>query len=345
VLRGQFSNQVEAAQIFADALAPEPPKSIRQSDFAGIILPEAVGEGRELSKILVIDDDRFAASLIDNTLRSAGFMSSYCCDPREAVAKVTEELPDLIIMDVVMPELDGFELCRRVRAHPALQFTPIIFVTRKGDLEQRIRGLELGGNDYISKPFEPQELIARVRSHLMRLASLRQMAISDGLTRCFNHKFFRMRLEQEATRARRYEHGLAVAMLDLDRFKRINDEHGHAAGDFVLANVATLVLASLRSTDIVARYGGEEFAIIMVHAGAHEAEVICERVRDRIAKHEFVFTPEREGATERKIAVTVSVGIAEFKHKTDNWRSLLQRADSALFEAKGAGRNRVALRP
>lgn len=306
--------------------------------FAGLSLPEAVGEGRELTKILVVDDDPFSAALVDHCLRGAGFVSSYCCEPLRALKVIEEEIPDLLVMDVAMPDIDGFELCRRIRRNPAMQFTPIIFVTRKDDLDQRVRGLEVGANDYIVKPFEPRELVARVRSHLVRLANLREMAIRDGLTRCFNHKFFRMRLDQEVARARRYNHPLAVAMLDVDHFKSINDRLGHTAGDTVLAHLANVIVASVRATDVVARYGGEEFAICMVHAGAKEAAIVCDRLRERVAQHKFMATSEDR---QQQIPVTVSIGIAELLPQTDTWMSLLQRADRALYAAKDAGRNRV----
>lgn len=343
------------AQVLADSLAAvewvlshqdeETQDPLAPLSLDGLVVPEAIGEGRELSKVLIIDDDEFSAGLIDNVLRSAGFLSSYCCDPTRALNVIEEQLPDLIILDVVMPGLDGFELCRRVRTHPALQFTPIIFVTRRGDVEQRVRGLEVGANDYIGKPFEPQELIARVRSHLLRLANLREMAIRDGLTRCFNHKFLRMRLDQETARARRYNQELSVAMLDIDRFKSINDTHGHVCGDAVLANLAAIIAASVRSTDIVARYGGEEFTIVLVHAGLHEASVVCERLRARIEQHQFTFTSESSHANAVTIGVSASIGIAALDANTKNWMELIQTADKALYAAKQGGRNRVVTIP
>jgi len=243
---------------------------------------------------------------------------------------------------VMMPTIDGFELCRRVRQHPALQFTPIIFVTRKGEVEERVRGLEVGGNDYIAKPFEPQELVARVRSHLNRLAALREMAIRDGLTQCYNHKFFRLRVGQEVARAHRYGAPLAVAMIDVDRFKNVNDTYGHRAGDMVLSHLGGIVVASVRATDVVARYGGEEFAILMVQAGADEARIVCGRLRERIAGHRFLFSPDDQGrAQEVAISITVSIGIAQLAAKPDSVEALLGRADSALYEAKRAGRDCV----
>ena len=307
---------------------------------AGLLQPAPSGEERVLSKILVIDDDPFSANLIDGCLRAAGFMSSYCCHPEQALNAITSELPDLIILDVVMPGLDGFELCRRVRTHPALQFTPIIFVTRKGDLEQRVRGLEVGGNDYIAKPFEPQELVARVRSHLQRLAALRDMAIRDGLTRCYNHKYFKMRLEQEITRARRYKAELALGILDIDRFKRVNDAHGHPAGDAALVHLANLIALSVRSTDVVARYGGEEFGILLVQAGGAEASIITNRIRERIAQHRFALPSVSVGGEIVRIPVTVSIGVTQFD-AVDNLQAFLERADRALYEAKHGGRNQV----
>jgi diguanylate cyclase (GGDEF)-like protein len=307
---------------------------------AGLLQPAHSGEERVLSKILVIDDDPFSANLIDGCLRSAGFMSSYCSNPEQALNAITSELPDLIILDVVMPGLDGFELCRRVRTHPALQFTPIIFVTRKDDVEQRVRGLEVGGNDYIAKPFEPQELVARVRSHLQRLSALRDMAIRDGLTRCYNHKYFKMRLEQEIARARRYKQELALGILDVDHYKQVNDAHGPAAGDAALVHLASIISLSLRSTDVVARYGGEEFGILLIQAGAAEARIITDRIRERIVQHRFALHSGAESGDIVQFRVTASIGVTQFD-PADTLQSFLGRADRALYEAKNGGRNQV----
>ena len=294
------------------------------------------GDDVSMSRILVIDDDPVSSALMENCLRAAGFASTRCSDPMLAFAAIVRELPDLVLLDVVMPGVDGFEICRQLRAHPALTLTPVIFVTRKADVDERVRGLEVGGNDYITKPFEPQELVARVRSHLQRLAALRNMAVRDGLTRLFNHNYYKARVEQEIERARRYRVGLSVGILDVDHFKQVNDTHGHPAGDAVLMHLANLVAASVRSTDVVARYGGEEFGLLLVHAGLSEARVIAERMRERIAAHVFV------GPGEPQLHVTVSIGLAELA-PGDGLKSLLKRADQALYEAKEAGRNRVSV--
>ena len=305
------------------------------SSTAGLLQPSVTGDERVLSKVLIVDDDPFSARLIHGCLRDAGFLSSYCCDANEALNIVITELPDLIVLDVAMPGMDGFNLCRRVRAHPALQFTPVIFVTRKGDLEQRVKGLEVGGNDYIAKPFEPQELVARVRSHLVRLAELRSMAVRDGLTRCFNHKYFKMRLEQETARALRYEEPLTIAMLDVDHFKQVNDRHGHPTGDEVLRHLANVVMATVRSTDVVARYGGEEFGLLFVQSGLPEASIIANRIRERVAMSVF-------SAEEISVSISVSIGLAQYAAK-EEVASLIRRADTALYRAKSAGRNQVAV--
>jgi len=303
-----------------------------------------IGEERVLSKILVVDDDPFSANLIDNCLRAAGFMSSYCCDPQKALETIASELPDLIVMDVVMPNIDGFDLCRRVRSHPAMQLTPVIFVTRRGDVEQRVAGLEAGGNDYIAKPFEPQELVARVRSHLERLATLRDMAIRDGLTRCHNHKYFRIRMGQEISRCRRYKNELVLAFLDVDHFRDINDAHGHPAGDSVLSRLGGLILASVRSTDVVARYSGDEFGLLLVETSIKEANVIVTRLLERVAvrNRELFRESEGEEPAPSPIPVTISVGVTGLLPE-DTMESLVKRADIALSEAKAAGRNQVKI--
>ncbi len=311
-----------------------------QLDDKGLVQP-GVGEERVLSKILVVDDDAFSANLVDTCLRSAGFMSSYCTDPQKAMETIASELPDLIILDVVMPGIDGFDLCRRVRSHPAMQLTPIVFVTRKGDVEQRVAGLEAGGNDYIAKPFEPQELVARVRSHLQRLSALRDMAIRDGLTRCYNHKYFKTRLAQEIARCRRYKCELALGLLDVDHFKDVNDTHGHQTGDLLLAHLGSLVMASVRATDVVARYGGDEFGLLFVEAGAKEAGAITVRLLERIAAQSARLAAADE-STAASIPMTVSVGVTHLTPE-DSMDTLIQRADRALYEAKAQGRNQVKI--
>ncbi len=339
-----------AARILAEGLAgvdellqaPPPPPALAIATPALIMpapgpgMPAQLGLEDVPSRVLVVDDDPVSARYTEQVLRPAGFLTSICCDPSDAYEAILRESPDLIILDVVIGSVDGFDLCRRVRSHPALQLVPIIFVTRRGDLEQRVLGLQVGGNDYLAKPFEPQELVARVRSHLSRLSALREMAIRDGLTRCYNHKYFKMRLEQEIVRARRYGNPLSLGLLDVDHFKRINDQHGHPSGDAVLAHLANLLVASVRSTDIVARYGGEEFAFVLVEAGAQEAAIVAERMRSRLEAHDF----ELPGAA--RLRATASIGVAALQGQ-EAPAALIERVDAALYRAKSEGRNRVCL--
>jgi diguanylate cyclase (GGDEF)-like protein len=322
VLRGEWPKDVEGS---GERPSLGPPEA-RDEPVAGA------------SRILVVDDDPVSARLVDGVLRSAGFASSYCCDAEKAFDVIHAEMPDLIILDVVMPQMDGFALCRRVRQSPALQLTPIIFVTRRGDVEQRVLGLSVGGNDYVAKPFAPQELVARVRSHLQRLAELREMAIRDGLTRCYNNKYFKQRLDQEMARAKRYKTNLTVGMLDVDHFKRVNDTFGHPAGDVVLAHLASLLTASVRATDVVARYGGEEFSFLLIEAAVPEALIITNRMRERIAKHRFVL--QALGGGDVDVTATASIGVSQMQ-ESDTLESLIGRADAALYKAKQGGRNRV----
>jgi diguanylate cyclase (GGDEF)-like protein len=283
-------------------------------------------------RVLVVDDDPFSARLIDSVLRAAGFDASYCCESDKAFAAIVAQNPDLLILDVAMPSIDGFRLCQRVRAHPGLQAIPIIFVTRKGDVAQRIRGLQVGGNDYVAKPFEPQELVARVQSHLRALSELRELAIRDGLTHCYNHKYFKGRLESEVARAQRLRTGLILGLLDVDRFKRINDAYGFPAGDSVLSHLASIVTASVRSADVVARYAGDKFAFLLLDSTEEEAGILVQRLRDRVERHRFE-VPAVNGEP-LAVSCTVRVATAVLRGE-DTAQSLLQRADQLLFEARG----------
>jgi diguanylate cyclase (GGDEF)-like protein len=296
--------------------------------------------GQSPARIAIIEDDPYSAKLIETCLGIGGYRSDWYQDPEKALASIEAATPDLVLLDVQMPKVSGFEICQRIRAHPELQLLPVIFVTVWQDVDQRIRGLEVGANDYIVKPFDPRELVARVASHLQRLSALRDMATRDGLTRCYNHKYFKSRLEQEIARKRRHGVQLSVAILDVDHFKNVNDSHGHLAGDVVLATLGGLVSASVRSIDLVARYGGEEFGLLFVESGANEAAIITNRIRDHVAKHAFALPDAVNPGHVEPVRLTVSLGMTECQ-KADTVESILSRADEALYAAKSSGRNCV----
>jgi diguanylate cyclase (GGDEF)-like protein len=234
--------------------------------------------------------------------------------------------PDLILLDVDMPDPNGFEVCRRLKLNEVLANTPIVFLTGAGTTEEKIRGLELGALDYITKPFDPAELRARVRAALrlkFMMDLLARKAQIDALTGLWNRRYFDQRFEAELSLACRGKRPLAVLMIDLDRFKSINDNHGHPAGDEMLRRIAQVLAQSVRTEDVVCRYGGEEFAIIAPGISSGAAD-LSERLRAVVERHEVM---------------TVSIGWAASVAQPD--QSLLQSADAALGRAKKAGRNRV----
>lgn len=251
-------------------------------------------------------------------------------------------LPDLILLDVVMPEMDGLEVCRQLRADPATADIPIIFVTSQSDPMDETRALEAGGVDFISKPVNPAVVRARVKTQLtLKIQSdlLRTMAFIDGLTGVANRRRFDEALQAEWRRCRRSASPLALIMIDIDYFKNFNDRYGHQAGDTCLQTVASTLQGHLsRSHDLVARYGGEEFVCLLpecdLAASQSKAEELRVAVTKRNIPHEISPTADM---------VTVSLGIASVVPNGDcTPESLLAAADSALYAAKSAGRNRTA---
>ncbi|MFN0061743.1 MAG: diguanylate cyclase [Myxococcaceae bacterium] len=307
-----------------------------------VTLPPEVPQSATGARILVIDDDPFSAGMIERCLRGAGFRTTSVLHAQDAFTSLDTDPPDLIILDVMMPEMNGFELCRQVRSRANTQLTPILFVTRSVDLEQRLAGLAAGANDYVAKPFEPQELVARVKSHLARLSSLQDMAVRDGLTGCYNQRYFQMRLTQEVARAERDKVALTLALLDIDHFKKVNDQHGHPAGDAVLSQLVKIVGASVRSSDVIARCGGEEFAVILTDTPLEIGERVAQRIRERVEKHRFRLPPTPANPSP-ELRVTVSVGMTYFS-PADDTAKLVSRADAALYGSKAGGRNQVQIR-
>jgi diguanylate cyclase (GGDEF)-like protein len=302
------------------------------------------------STILVVDDDAVVRNEVAAVLAEAGYDVVLGEDGREALVKVRDESPDLIVMDVEMPGMGGREACRIIKGNKSFGFIPVILVTAREDVQMKVEGLELGADDYLVKPLNQLELVARVKS-MLRLRALQndlleanerlkavnerlqELSMTDSLTGIYNRLFFRKRLVYEMQRADRYQTPLSILMLDLDHFKRINDTHGHPFGDFVLKKIADLLTGSLRSVDIVARYGGEEIVIACPETNVKQAGIVADRIRSTIES-----TRLRHGGLEDKI--TTSIGIAVFPdERIQDADDLLRAADEALYSAKDAGRN------
>ncbi|MDT4332048.1 diguanylate cyclase domain-containing protein [Methylomonas sp. MED-D] len=257
----------------------------------------------------------------------------------EAVA--SQGPPDLILLDVMMPDMDGYEVCRHLKANPQTSRIPVIFVTALNGANDEERGLNLGALDYITKPFYLPVVKARIRNHIrLKQATdlLETMAWIDGLTGIPNRRRFDQALESEWKRAQRNQTPLAAVLVDVDFFKAYNDHHGHGAGDLCLKRVAgELADATGRSADLVARYGGEEFVALLPETDADGARALAEHFRQRI---EALHIPHAQSETSPWI--TISAGSAALIPHTEQAPSeLLDEADRRLYQAKAAGRNRA----
>jgi diguanylate cyclase (GGDEF)-like protein len=286
-------------------------------------------------RVLIIDDAPEVHELVTTTLASDGVDVVSAYDGPSGVKEAKAIQADLILLDIDMPNSDGFETCRQLKADIDTLAIPIIFLTVVTDIAEKIKGLDLGAMDYVTKPFDQAELRARVRSalrtkHLMDL--LAQRAKVDGLTGLWNRSFFEERLDAELALARRTGRPVACIMLDVDHFKRINDRFGHTAGDMALRAVAQVMRANCRIEDVVCRWGGEEFVVLCPNTDCNSAVIAAERLRRVIAASE-----PRCG--EDTIPLTASLGVADIANSGDS--SLVLAADKALYEAKNSGRNAV----
>ncbi len=296
--------------------------------------------------ILVVDDNPDNLEIISTRLRFRGYNVALAERGEEAIAKIRSSEPDLILLDIMMPDMDGYEVARRVRAQKDIGYIPIIVVTARDSTEDKVTGLDAGADDYLTKPINFPELEARVRSMLRikrlqdqleeKNRELEQLSIRDGLTGLYNHRHLHELLNEEYDRSRRTEEPVSVVMLDLDRFKEVNDTRGHQAGDRVLEELAAILRESAREIDRLGRYGGEEFMAILPDSDAAAAVVFAERVREMVEKQRFDIQEEQP------LRMTISAGVATFpQHDADSPRRLVHQADLALYSAKNSGRNQV----
>lgn len=299
--------------------------------------------------VVVADDDRVMREHICGILRAAGYRPEPVADGQEAVDLVARGGVDLVLLDVMMPRLNGIDACRIIKGMAGDSFTPVLLVTVKTDTQSRVEGLKIGADDYVPKPFEQRELIARIESLLRvkrlndHLVSVRQklerLSIFDELTGVYNYRYLHTRLAEEFKRAERYHEPLACAVVDVDHLKRHNEDGGETQGDAIIKVVADIVRKSVRGVDVVARYGGEEFLVML--PSTHLAGSIA--VADRICR-EVRARPLVSEATSRTFRVTVTIGVALYPSPDVRTKSgLLRAADAALSHAKREGGDRVSV--
>lgn len=295
-------------------------------------------------RVLVADDDPVSRRLLQVTLTNAGFDTVLATDGGEALHILEQEnSPRLVILDWIMPQLDGIDVCRAIRKNATERYFYIILLTVKGDQKEIVEGLEAGADDYVTKPFDLLELKARLRAG-RRILELQQQLIEsrdqlrfdathDVQTGLLNHAAIVETLRMEVLRAKREGTPLACIMADIDHFKAVNDRYGHIGGDLVLREVARRLQASVRPYDSVGRYGGEEFVIVAPGCGLERAKVLAERLRESI-------NSEPIGGAADSISVTASFGVSALPgFRTAD--EVLKAADEALYKAKGEGRDRV----
>jgi diguanylate cyclase (GGDEF)-like protein len=292
------------------------------------------------SNILVVDDNPDKLQLLEAALRMAGYHVNTATDGEEALAYIASFQPDLIITDVMMPRMNGYELAEKIRSNPRTRFIPVIMQTAAGHNSQDLlRASEVGALGYITDPTDLDLLLARARTLLEFKAYLdvcEEGAFTDHLTGLANRRRFERQLDREVSRTLRYAHPFSLVMLDIDNFKFVNDNFGHSAGDEAIRSLARVLQEGTRGIDLAARIGGEEFAILLVETGQSGAIEVAERLRLSI----------REMIIPAVGRITASFGVGECPLGGQTSTEMLQSVDVALYEAKRSGRDRVvAWRP
>ncbi|OGW49900.1 MAG: hypothetical protein A2Z50_05055 [Nitrospirae bacterium RBG_19FT_COMBO_42_15] len=305
--------------------------------------------------LLIVDDSKSVRDAVQKALIDIGLFTNlfYAENGIKALDILFKNQVDFIITDVIMPGVDGFKLVSTIKNQEKYRNTPVIMLTGQKDSIDKIKGLELGASDYVTKPFDPGELIARVKVLIkmqelqeeltqknLFLKSLNQklekIAITDELTGMFNRRYFFSRLVAEFERCKRFSQNLACVMIDIDHFKKINDTRGHQVGDIVLKKVGQIISESQRSYDIFARIGGEEFVGSLSNVDQKGALEFAERLRKKIESYNFL---EEVGET---LKATISIGIGVYPHNNiavENIDDIIKIADDALYKAKNSGRN------
>jgi diguanylate cyclase (GGDEF)-like protein len=298
------------------------------------VLAQHTEADQESFRVLVIEDSPTNAHAIRHTLESNGITVEILHDPVESLETIRHFQPDLILMDMYLPECTGVDVARVIRLHDEFLSIPIVYLSSETNVALQVEALRLGGDQFLTKPFNPVLLNAVVKSKIDRYRSLRASMLNDSLTGLLNHISSKQAL---ATALGGCEKKMSIVMLDIDHFKQVNDKHGHPTGDQVIRSLAWLLKQRLRHTDIIGRYGGEEFVLGLPNIDGEKAVEVMNRIREDFSRISF------KGTGGMTFRVTLSAGIAVYGDAQDTLTLLLENADAALYEAKRQGRNRVML--
>ncbi|BAQ65323.1 diguanylate cyclase [Geminocystis sp. NIES-3709] len=294
--------------------------------------------------ILAVDDNSINRILLEKLLKKEGYKISILSTSEDVMPYLVKMTPDLILLDLMMPNINGLELCERIKLNPNFQEIPVIFITASDEKQDLLKAFDLGAVDYITKPFHNQELLARIKNHLelkftrdelkKALVELEKLAKTDDLTGISNRRHFISLAEREFNLARRQKRSFSLLILDIDYFKKINDTYGHPVGDLVIQFVAQQCVLCIRKEDLCARWGGEEFIIFLSETNLEDAVLVANRIRTNIYN-------EIIDIDSYKISLTVSIGVSVYKSDDTSVSQAISRSDMALYQAKNSGRNRV----
>lgn len=306
---------------------------------------------------MIVDDNPQNIKYLAEIVNRNGYEYIMILNGNQALKSVENEKPDLILLDIMMPDLDGYKVCESLKNNEETKDIPIIFITAKTEINDIIKGFEIGGVDYVTKPFNSVILEARIKTHLELKISkdelknsieelrdinekLKQeikhsefLANRDYLTGIYNRRYMMERLKEEYNKFKRSKQKFTIGILDLDDFKKFNDTYGHECGDFILVSMTKAILDNIRESDCFARWGGEEFIFMLSDTGINGAEILMEKVRKMISETDFYYN-------ESKLKITFSCGLSEISD-SENIDKCLINADKALYVGKNKGKNRV----
>ena len=327
-----IENRVAAAHAGASLFLPKP---LDADTFIAATQQLFLEHGAEQARILVVDDDEDFLARVSVLLGHAGMHVDTLRDSSQILEAIEDRRPDLVVLDVLMPGVSGYDICRTLRAVPRYQNLPVLVVTARSGLESRLAAFQAGADDYIHKPFVDAELLARIQVRVDRARLVRERADKDALTGLLLRRAFMEGLTSRMAEAARHQRPLSVCLIDLDEFKRLNDGYGHLTGDRVLAGIGKLFASRFRMEDLRGRWGGEEFILGFPGENAETVHAVVSRVLAEFGATRF------EGDGGEAVQATFSAGVASFPGDGATVDALLRAADRRLYEAKRLGRNRV----